>query len=190
MKRNSSGFTLAEIAIVLVIVGLLMGGLLQTLSTQLDQRKRNDTQQTLDLARDALIGYAIANGRLPCPAAPNTTGTEVPAGGLCTYPYNGFYPGTTVGIAPVDAQGYLLDAWNNRIRYAVTTVQSNIFATTITANQIKSVGIPNIIPPTTSPYLYVCNSASGVIAGPSCTTSTTLTYGAAAVIYSLGKNGA
>ena len=191
MKRYSSGFTLAEIAIVLVIVGLLMGGLLQTLSTQLDQRKRNDTQQTLDLARDALIGYAIANGRLPCPAAPNATGTEVAAGGACTYPYNGFYPGTTVGIAPVDAQGYLLDAWNNRIRYAVTTTQSNLFATTITANQIKSVGIPNIIAPATgTPYLYVCSSATGMTTGAtaSCPTTTTLTYGAIAVIYSLGTN--
>ena len=188
MKRYSSGFTLAEIAIVMVIVGLLMGGLLLTLSTQLDQRKRNDTQQTLDLARDALIGYAIANGRLPCPAAPNATGTEVAAGGVCTYPYNGFYPGTTVGITPVDAQGYLLDAWNNRIRYAVTPTQSSLFTTT---NQIKNTGIPNITTPTTvAPYLYVCSSATGMTTGvsASCPTTTTLSYGAVAVIYSLGRN--
>ena len=201
MKRKSQGFTLAELAIVTVVMGLLLGSLLLTLSTQLDQRKRNETQVTLDLARDALIGYAIANGRLPCPAAPDATGSEVPLGGAtsgtpCTYSFNGFYPGTTVGISPVDAQGYLLDAWNNRIRYVVTNTQSNLFAT---SGQIKSTGIPNITPPSTTPYIYVCSSAysdpvaqTGLMttgASAACaSTATTLTFGALAVIYSLGRN--
>ena len=195
MKRNSSGFTLAELAIVVVIVGLLMGSLLLTMSTQLDQRKRNDTQQTLDQARDALIGYVIANGRLPCPAihaAATDTGVEAPiGGGTCTAPYSGFYPATTVGLGNTDSQGYLLDAWNNRIRYAVTTATTAVPNTFTTANQIKTTGIPNITAPSTgAPYLYVCNSATGMTTGASasCPASTTLTYGAVAVIYSLGSN--
>lgn len=65
MKRHSRGFTLADLASVTMVVGLPLGRMLLTMSTQLDQRKRNETQQTLDLARDALIGYVIANGRLP-----------------------------------------------------------------------------------------------------------------------------
>lgn len=40
MKRNQSGFTLIEIAIVLVIIGLLLGGL-STASSRFPIRHRN-----------------------------------------------------------------------------------------------------------------------------------------------------
>jgi type II secretory pathway pseudopilin PulG len=196
MKRTSSGFTLAELAIVTVIVGLLLGGLLVTLSTQIDQRNISDTQKTLDLARDALIGYAIANGRLPCPAAANLTGVEAPIGGStsvipCTAPYSGFYPAVTVGLTPTDSSGYLLDSYGNRIRYAVTTATTGVANTFTTPNQMKTTGLSSITAPTTgSPYLYVCSTSTGMTTGASasCPSTSTLTYGAVAVIYSLGKN--
>ena len=62
------GFTLIEMAIVLMIVGLLLGGMLVPLSAQMDQRNISDTQKSLSEIKEALIGYAMANGRLPCPA--------------------------------------------------------------------------------------------------------------------------
>ena len=78
LPRLQPGFTLAELAIVLVIVAFLLGGTMAMVSSQTDQRKWNDTQSRLEAARDALLGYAIANGRLPCPANSSSAGAEVP----------------------------------------------------------------------------------------------------------------
>ena len=57
-KYHSGGFTLVEIAIVLVIVGLLIGGLLTPLAAQLEQRRGSETQKALDEAKEALFGFA------------------------------------------------------------------------------------------------------------------------------------
>ncbi|HEY6898211.1 MAG TPA: type II secretion system protein [Rhodocyclaceae bacterium] len=62
------GFTLTEMAMVLVIVALLIGGLAVPLSAQQDNRNRADTDKALSDIREALIGFAVINGRLPCPA--------------------------------------------------------------------------------------------------------------------------
>ena len=63
-------------AMVLMIVGLLLGGMLVPLSAQMDQRNVSDTQKTLSDIKEALIGYAIANGRFPCPASSTSNGVE------------------------------------------------------------------------------------------------------------------
>jgi prepilin-type N-terminal cleavage/methylation domain-containing protein len=119
---RQGAFTLIELAVVLLIIGLLLGSLMYTLSAQTDQRTREQTQRTLEQAREAVLGYAVANGRLPCPASATSLGVESdsPAGsGDCTNYYDGFLPAVTLGFQPVDAQGFAVDAWSNRIRYAV-----------------------------------------------------------------------
>ena len=47
------GFSLIEMAIVLLIVALLLGGLIPTISSQLDQQYRNDTRKQLDEIQQA-----------------------------------------------------------------------------------------------------------------------------------------
>lgn len=190
-RPTSAGFTLIEAGIVLFIVALLLGGLLPTLSSQIDERHNTDTLKQLNDIRDALIGFAVMNGRLPCPAAPNTTGVESPVGGgACTNFYNGFVPAATLGLAGSDSAGYAIDAWGNRIRYAVTSwnsaspAVSDVFTT---ANGMSTVGISSLAPTT----LVVCSSATG-IGGSSCGSAywlTSSTTGVPAVIFSTGKNG-
>ncbi len=67
-----------------------------------------------------MLAFAIANRRLPCPAAPSATGVESPAGGTCTNPFDGFLPAESIGFPYYDSERYALDAYNNRIRYAVS----------------------------------------------------------------------
>jgi len=66
-KSLQRGFSLVEMAIVLVVLGLLLGGVLSPLSARQEQNRREKNTGLLEKARDALIGFAIVNGRLPCP---------------------------------------------------------------------------------------------------------------------------
>lgn len=191
---HQRGFSLIEIAIVLFIVSLLLGGMLLPLAAQQDMRNQGDTQKQLTEAREALLGFAIANGRLPCPASAGSNGVESPAtaatGFPCTNPYDGFLPAVTLGLAPIDAQGFAVDGWGgntiNRIRYAVTTANASAFTT---ANGMKTITMTALVPD-----LKICNAGGGVV-NPStpaadCTAASSLATDAVAVIYSLGKNAA
>ena len=70
-RRRARGFTLVELAVVIMIVALLLGGLVATLDAQNNARSAAQTEQSLQLARDAVIGFAVRQGRLPCPALEN-----------------------------------------------------------------------------------------------------------------------
>ena len=126
--RQNTGFTLVEMAIVLVIVGLLLGGLLMPLGAQVEQRKISETQKALDDIKEALIGYAVNQTppHLPCPdktggggAGTANDGLEdvTAATGACVA-QEGNIPWATLGVADVDA-------WGNRIHYRVDTPFSN-----------------------------------------------------------------
>jgi len=194
------GFTLTELAIVVAIVALLVGGTLLTLSAQNSAREINDTRRTLEMARDAIMGFAVANGRLPCPAVPSSSGTEKLGGipGTCAS-YEGFVPAVTLGIGPTGKRpgtpepGYLLDAWLMPIRYHVTnagsltsatnpicpaTATTNVFTT---AGGMKSVGLGCL-----APDLNICNSSIG--ASPTLCAAGQLQSISPAVVYSTGKN--
>lgn len=66
--RKLTGFTLVEMAMVLMIIALLLGGLLPVISGQIEQQRNAETRKQLAEIRDALMGFAVANNRLPCPA--------------------------------------------------------------------------------------------------------------------------
>jgi len=182
---HQSGFTLVEMAMVLAIMTLLLAGLVPTISGQLEQRRSAETKKQLEEIQQALIGFAIINGRLPCPATSASKGVESPTGGgTCTNPYNGFVPAATLGISTRNEDGLVLDAWNNPIRYAVT--QANSYAYT-TSNGMASTGISAL-----TPNLLVCSTATG-ISGSDCGSADyklTAGDGVPVVIYSIGKNGA
>ncbi|MDZ7595211.1 MAG: type II secretion system protein [Thiobacillus sp.] len=60
MKRTR-GFTLIELAIVLVIVTILIGGLAMPLSAQIQARRIGETRADMQAIHDALIGYAMSH---------------------------------------------------------------------------------------------------------------------------------
>lgn len=186
------GFTLVELAIALVIVALLSGGLMLTITAQMDNIATSETQRRLNDARDALLGYAAANGRLPCPAAAGATGLESPVGGgSCSNPWDGFLPAITLGLAPTNENGYAVDGWGNPIRYAITTYQNATFCPTpnycfTTTNALKAHWNGTTTPPASD--IQVCSTATG--AGTNCAAGATLSNNAIAVVYSQGKNGA
>jgi len=74
MRKMQKGFTLVELAMVLFIVGLLLGGLLVPLSNRMEGEERKQTSAALQEVRNSLIGYAMVNGHLPCPDCSSASG--------------------------------------------------------------------------------------------------------------------
>jgi prepilin-type N-terminal cleavage/methylation domain-containing protein len=100
---RSKGFSLVELAVALAIIALLIAGALIPLSTQMDVRNVADTRRSMESIRDAIIGFAQANGRLPCPAD-GTVATGV--------------AGATLGVPEIDG-------WSRRLSYWVSPVFSD-----------------------------------------------------------------
>jgi type II secretory pathway pseudopilin PulG len=195
-----------ELAISLAVLAVLLTGILVPLTTQVNQRKVALTEKTLGEIKDALLGFAASNGRLPCPAVDNATGDEAfaaggtpgtPVNGICRS-FSGFVPGRTLGITPVDRDGYVLDGWGlsaNRVRYAVsndTIVAPGVTSPFTKIDGIRAATIAEVAKQAAlAPgFLNVCDSGSGVVAGVSCGTARTLTSTAVAVIWSAGANAA
>jgi prepilin-type N-terminal cleavage/methylation domain-containing protein len=177
------GFTLVEMAMVLAIVALLLTGLVPTISGQIEQQRMTETKRQLSEIQQALIGFAIINGRLPCPA-PQGSGTESPSGGACNNSYNGVVPGVTLGLNSLNENGEVLDAWDNPIRYVVTSSDSNAYTT---SNGIASTGLENL-----DPNLVVCTTATSITTTDCVDSASRLTAlpGVPVVLFSTGKNGA
>lgn len=210
IATTAAGFTLVELSIVLIIVALLIGGMLVPLSAQRDLQNTNETQKQLADVKEALLGFAAVQGRLPCPATPTSTGREsfctnevgvcteqfaVPAHGRCSEFFNGFVPAATLGLSPTNSQGLAIDSWGNPLRYAV----SNKTAGLVTFSFTKISGIQSAWTADPSPLqsdlLRVCNTAAHITGAgdsadcPTTPTADRMTESAAAVLFSTGKNG-
>src|SRR5471032_1633839 len=118
--KYQPGFTLVELSIVLIIVGLMLSGMLSAYQSQTEANRIRETRHAMSEARDAIIGFALSNGHLPCSANPTLVNTAVGAGqevrsgatGSCTYT-DGVLPWATLGVKE-------LDAWGKRYSYRVT----------------------------------------------------------------------
>lgn len=140
--QGCAGFTLAELAVALVIVGLLLAGTLIPLSTQIEVRNISDTRRTMDGIREAIIGFAQANGRLPCPADGSIADGISGAGAEL---YNVSSCTTAIGVVPWATLGVPeTDAWGRRFTYRVTPA----FADAIGLNtwQSRATAIPGTFP--------------------------------------------
>lgn len=164
-KQASPGFTLVEIAMVLLIISLLLGSLLVPLGGVFEQSKRQITTAQLEEINQALIGFAIVNGRLPCPGGGNSAGLEDPQGGGAysntdsSAVAHGFVPASTLALlGETDTDGLLLDSWANPIRYSVTQTNSDPATGPDFTTQgiMRQTGIANL-----KASIVVCTRASG-----------------------------
>jgi len=122
----SRGFSLVEMAVVLVIVALFIAGMMLPLSAQQDIRARQETEKALANIRDTLFGFAVTTGRLPCPADPTIVSGSAGAGTENCALTQGVIPWATLGLPETDA-------WGRRFTYRVTdSFKDAIAANTLT----------------------------------------------------------
>jgi prepilin-type N-terminal cleavage/methylation domain-containing protein len=134
------GFTLLELSIVLVLIGVILAGALVTFTGSLQASQYNATVTKMDDIEKALLNYAIANNRIPCPTDLTLTTASVnygmeagaSAGGTATGEcVTGMTPaansksvsGAEEGGVPTRAlqltDDYMYDGWGRKFRYAV-----------------------------------------------------------------------
>lgn len=87
--KSSKGFSLIEIAVVMIIIAVLFTIVGVPISTQFELRRIEDTKKQIESIKETILGFAIINGRLPCPAL-NT--------GVCTTGRECFCVESTVNI--------------------------------------------------------------------------------------------
>jgi len=114
------GFTLLELAIVLIVLGVIMSATLRPLSAGIEYSRRVSTNELLQQVIQTTRGFASVHGYLPCPATQDTHGW---AQSTCTSANaSGYVPVSTLGLTGKrDHQGLLLDSWNRPVRYIVSS---------------------------------------------------------------------
>jgi prepilin-type N-terminal cleavage/methylation domain-containing protein len=134
------GFTLIEIAVVLVIVTILLGILLPSIGARVDAARVAATKSKIENIKSSILAFIAKNGRLPCPAieglAPpppagpdNGYGREATPKGTCTGTtalmtgvVRGVVPWKDLALSDDDA----LDGHYRRFSYAVVTSETNL----------------------------------------------------------------
>ena len=178
------GFTLVELAMVLMIVGLLLGGLIVPLSAQMDQRRTTETQKTLEEIKEALTGYAVINGQLPCPADPAIATGSAGAGVARTPPCTG---ANSTGVVPWATLGTSeTDGWGNRFTYRV----SSDFADALGSTFGKDKDGNNCIPVSTPLQSTFALCSAGTLNVLATSGGTNIAIQVPAVLISHGKNSA
>lgn len=162
------GFNLIEMAIVMVILGALLGGLVVPLATQHDAGKRREVESLLEDIHGALLGFAASTGRMPCPATATSSGQSAPnnATNACTSNH-GFVPARTLGLnGATDTNNLLIDPWLNPLRYSLTSAGGGAYS--------------NLVVQGLTPDFQICSQSacSGVLAD-----------NVVAVVFSLGEDG-
>lgn len=168
-KAGQRGFSLIEIALVLVIMGLILGVIINALGPQLDNRNVNETQQRIKQASDAVLAFAMVNRRIPCPATLASNGLEVMTvldatqqRGKCANPNNGYLPARTLGLGEQSVGGEMQDAWAFGLRYGVShlTVSNNTAST-----PVDPINCPEAVGNTPANPCYFLTMADGIKKG-------------------------
>jgi type II secretory pathway pseudopilin PulG len=170
--NRPSGFTLIEMAVGLFLLTLLLGSLLVPLSVQVESRQIAETKRQMDEIKEALIGFAVVNGYLPCPDRTAGTGAndgqeDVTAGtGYCASNLTG---GMSSGNLPWSTLGLgTEDVWGDRYKY----ILSERYARRSPAALVSLTSAAT--------YVRVCDAST--------TCGTPITANAVAVIVSHGLN--
>jgi len=151
---RANGFSLVEMSIVLVIFALLAGGLMMTLTTQQEVQRLSEARRQLAEIREALIGYAVINNRLPMPANPTRPSGTANAGLEDTAQGElGVLPWATLGLPETDP-------WGQRFTYRVTNSFNTTFTLTTSGNITVRDGAANIA--TNLPVIVISHGRNGL----------------------------
>jgi len=135
---------LIEIAIVLLIVTILLGYTVALFPRQQELKQYRAVDLEMDEIIAAIVGFAQVNGRLPCPAIPNSLGVEDGGGATDCNNFGGFVPVATLGFeGRLNGDSLLMDPWGNPYRYYVSSndIGGAVGSDFIMAGDMRAVGL-------------------------------------------------
>ena len=115
--NKSRGFTLVELTVVTILIGIVMTMGMKLLNTTLSNAAYSETRLKQQQLKTVLIGFLRMNGRLPCPdnTGDVATGQESsPCAGNQSDSF-GVIPWKTLGVSRDAA----LDGWGNFFTYKI-----------------------------------------------------------------------
>ena len=196
MNLRQRGFTMIEIAIVLLVVSVLLGYTVAMFPVQQELKQYRKVNEEMQDIMDALTGFAQVNGRLPCADGDNDGLEDWPGGVADCVTWYGNLPARTLSLNGSYSQGgVLLDPWGTPYRYQVSASNSglplpnDLVGDFTILTGMRAAGIPNLIPD-----LRICNiqPATHTAAAPNddtdCDANTDVVTNAVAVVISLGKD--
>jgi prepilin-type N-terminal cleavage/methylation domain-containing protein len=132
------GFSLIEMAIVLVIISLLAMGLLTPIAVQMDLQKIKQTDGTLEEIKEALLGFAVINERLPCSDKDGNGIEDFPCKTIATNA-EGYLPWANLGVGRYDG-------WGKPFRYRVEEEYADAIVPNISSGlKVKDIQDINLI---------------------------------------------
>jgi prepilin-type N-terminal cleavage/methylation domain-containing protein len=136
--KKQGGFTMLELSVVLIIVGLVTTVGVSSGISAIESARRAQTESKLSVIEAAMMTFRINNNRLPCPAnlvlvKGNTNyGNETTTPGVCSGSNFGTAGGVVEGGVPTKAlnipEDFMYDGWGRRIAYAVDSNITDIDA--------------------------------------------------------------
>jgi prepilin-type N-terminal cleavage/methylation domain-containing protein len=191
----SRGFTLVEMAVVLVIISFLLSAGLKTASSVLSTSASSSTTSNMNVIKQSLVSYLRSNGKLPCPdISASPTGIS-PASCNSNAQGYGVVPWVTLGLS----RDIALDGFSNFITYRVSNTvgiatpgtagipsaydAKQIWTDTAQANSFTILNVQNKTSPSGNKTIEIQerNEATGAVSP--------ITYNAIVVLFSHGKNG-
>ncbi len=150
MKKNAGGFSLIELALVMIIVGVMYASGFTAYAQYLKQKRLDDTFETMRLINGAFTEFVARNGYYPCPARRTASPSDADYGVSTCVPTSpgmkridtgrdagedktgdteailiGAIPFNTMNLSAIDNRllaSSAIDAWGNKFTYAVTEI--------------------------------------------------------------------
>lgn len=140
LRDDQSGLTLIDMAIILMVIGILMVPALDSYKVWKQESQTGVTTQNFSSVDKAISDFYFDNGFYPCPANPalapgaatygdsDCITTNVGGGVLV-----GAVPFATLHI-PLESS---LDGWNDKLKYAVTQIQTTAATFSATGGNLR-----------------------------------------------------
>ncbi len=162
MLRHHKGFTIVELALVLIVIGILAVALVPMIQVVHDDAMRKEDRAILDTARNALMGYIRIHEGVPCV---DDLGADVASGCDPTATLD------LLGVRTMDSRrmSFAFDG-NETLTLAEIAASGNSLCTAL-SNLIDP-----LIPPPSPPNPTICSSGNANTGNAACTAANSMAF--------------